>query len=167
MSPPEIISVWVVAERRQSGNPWQSEQWTVAAVQSGRPQTEPWTELTRGRGWTRYFLGCTEIQLFRTETENYLFNIEGAFPAIYVILRRGGANGVELLGATVDPGEIDAHSDAGDDLIEALPLPPDIAARMRAFIAAHHKEQPFLKRRRDRADLERLGRRPPLADRTP
>lgn len=167
MTGPETIGVWVVVECRAGNNPWQPEQWTVVAVQPGRPETAPWTELARGEGWRRYFLGCADIRLFRTETENYRFNLDGASPALYVILRRGGERGIELLDVTVDPGEIDSHSDAGDDLIEALPLPAPIAARIGDFIAAHHVERPFHKRRRDRAELESLARRPPHREKSP
>ncbi len=94
----------------------------------------------------------------------------GSRPAVYVILRRDPGGGGErpwaLHGATVDPGEIEAHADSGDDLIEAVPLPPAVAAWMRDFVARHHVERPLYKRRRDRADPEALApgrRRAPAA----
>jgi hypothetical protein len=45
-------------------------------------------------------------------------------------------------------------------LLESLPLPPGLRAVMEAFIAQHHVERAFHKRRRDRADPDALGRRP-------
>ncbi|WP_448192268.1 DUF3305 domain-containing protein [Azospirillum sp. sgz301742] len=157
----ESRSVGVVVERRQTGNIWQPERWSAVALLPGRPDVAPWTVLDEGEGWTRRYAGAAEVALFASETDNYKHNLDGPQPAIFVILRRDGSgeSGLRLLGVTVDPGEIDAHSDAGDDLIEALPLPPDLAAWMRDFVERYHVERPFHKRKRDRADPEALARR--------
>ena len=42
-------------------------------------------------------------------------------------------------------------------------MPEAIQQLVAAFVAEHHVEQPFIKRKRDRADPEALGRRTPLA----
>ena len=160
----ESRTVGVVVERRRTGNVWQPELWSAVAVLPGRPDVAPWTVLDAGEGWTRSYAGAAEVALFASETDNYKHNLDGPQPAIFVILRRDGEPGLRLLAVTVDPGEIDAHSDAGDDLIEALPLPPDLAAWMRDFVERHHVERPFHKRQRDRADPEALARRRHLED---
>lgn len=155
------MSLGVVVERRRPVSPWAEEHWRVVDVLLGRPDVEPWTLLGEGEGWRRYYAGAAHLELFRSETANYRDNLAGARPAVYVVLRRGdGPCGIALHLATVDPGEIEAHADAGDDLIEALPLPAPVAAWMRDFIDRHHVEKPFLKRRRDRADTEALAVRP-------
>lgn len=160
MDTTERMSVGVVVERRRIDHPWQPERWTAVAALPGAPPLPPWTVLEEGDGWTRYLAGTVEVELFRSETDNYKHNLEGPQPALYVVLRRTGeAPGLRLLGATVDTGEIDAHSDSGDDLIEALPLPAPVAAWIRDFVARHHVERPFHKRQRDRADPEALARR--------
>lgn len=151
--------VGIVVERRRMANPWQSHGWRVIAVLPGRPSTGPWTVLAKGEGWTRYFAGVVELELFRGETAAYKDNLESAQPSVYVVLRRADEEpGLRLLEATVDPWEVDAHADSGDDLIEAMPLPEDIAAWMRDFVAQHHVERAFYKRTRDRADPEALAR---------
>ncbi|WP_207459522.1 DUF3305 domain-containing protein [Azospirillum sp. SYSU D00513] len=164
MDPTERMSVGVLVERRRIDSLWQPERWQAVTVLPDALPLPPWTILEEGDGWTRYYAGAVELELFRTETDNYKHNLESTRPSVYVILRRGGEGpGVTLLEATVDPGEIDAHSDAGDDLIDALPLPAPIAAWMRDFLARHHVERPFHKRQRDRADTEALGRRVPVS----
>lgn len=155
----ETLDVWVVGERRAATSPWAGDGWAVVSVQPGAPEVAPGTVLAEGPGWSRLFLGCARITLYGRETANYKFNLEAARPAVFAILRRGGPLGVSLLAVSVDPGEIDSHADSGDDLIEALPLPDDIAAWVADFVARHHKEQPRYKRRRDRADPDALGRR--------
>ncbi len=156
----ERLSVWVTVDRCRTGNPWQAERWAPTGVMIGCPHVAPWTVLAEGPDRTRYFAGCADLTLFRSDTANYKYNLEAATPAIYVILRPGGTAGMTLLSVTVDPGEIDSHADSGSDLIEALPLPPVLADWMRAFVARHHQDKPRYKRRRDRADSEALARRP-------
>ena len=166
MSDAESMCVGIVLERCRLNDRWAAETWKLADVLPGRPVAEPWTLLAEGEGWQRYYAGAVELQLFRSETANYRDNLESARPAVYVILRRAGnACGIELHGATVDPGEIEAHSDAGDDLIEAFPLPASVALWMRDFVERHHVEKPFYKRQRDRVDPEALASRRVVARR--
>jgi hypothetical protein len=43
-------------------------------------------------------------------------------------------------------------------------MPESIREFLAAFVAEHHVEQPFFKRRRDRADPQALGRRGQIRD---
>ncbi|HYD29580.1 MAG TPA: DUF3305 domain-containing protein [Azospirillaceae bacterium] len=163
----ERMPVGVVVERRRLANPWQAQDWRVLAVLPGRPQVEPWTVVAEGEGWVRYFTGVVELELFAGETAAYKDNLESRQPSVYIVLRRGGGEpGVRLVEATVDPGEVDAHADSGDDLIEAVAMPAAVAGWMRDFVARHHVERAFYKRQRDRADPEALarGRRHPVGE---
>jgi hypothetical protein len=156
----ERMTVGIVLEHRRIDHPWQADRWRLVDVLPGQPVAEPWTVLAEGDGWRRCYAGAVELALFRGETASYRDNLASSRPAIYVVLRRTqDGPGIAVREATVDPGEIEAHSDAGDDLIEALPLPPPIAAWMEGFVARHHVERPFHKRRRDRADPEALAQR--------
>lgn len=156
----ERMPVGVVVERRQLDGPWASERWTVAAIEPAGEAPQPWTLLAEGEGWQRFHAGIACLELFRTDTASYRDNLEARHPALWVILRRGpGPLGIELHAATVDPAEIEAHSDAGDDIIETAPLPAAVALWMTAFVARHHVERSFWKRSRDRADPEALARR--------
>lgn len=161
MSRAEGMSVGIVLERRQLQSLWAAERWQVVDVLVGKPLAEPWTLLASGEGWERWYAGSVDLQLFAGETAGYLDNLTSARPAVYVILRRAdGPCGLVIHDATVDPGEAEVHSDAGDDLIEAVPLPPAVAAWMQDFVDRHHVEKPFYKRQRDSAHLEALAARP-------
>src|SRR6267378_483326 len=46
----------------------------------------------------------------------------------------------------------EALTDAGSSLVEAVPMPPDVAEIVARFIAEHHVERPFVKRRREPAE---------------
>lgn len=155
----ERMTLGVVVEHRRVDLPWATDRWTVVELLPGRPAAEPWTPLGEGLGWRRYYAGAVELELYRGETDNYRDNLANERPSVFVILRPEGDGRVSLHGATIDPGEIEAHSDAGDDLVEAVPLPPHVAAWMAEFVARHHVERPFYKRQRDRPDPEALALR--------
>jgi hypothetical protein len=70
-----------------------------------------------------------------------------------------------LLAVTADPSEGEAFSETGTDLVEVVPLPDNVRDALIDFVAEHHVEQPFFKRKRDRSDPEALARRDPLKDR--
>ncbi len=162
-SPPdraERRSVGVVVERRRVDNPWIEARWQPVMLVPADPTLPDWSVLAEGPDWTRHYAGTAEISLFPTEAENYKHNLDGGSPSAYVILRPGGpAPGIRLLAVTADPGEIDAHAEAGDDVIEALPLPIPLVLWMDGFVARHFVERPFHKRKRDRADPEALALR--------
>ncbi|TWA63767.1 uncharacterized protein DUF3305 [Azospirillum brasilense] len=160
----ERRGVGITVERQRIDNPWVDARWRVTGALPALPDRAPWTVLAEDGERTGYYAGAAEIVLHPGETENYVENLKGGHPMLYVILRRCAEEpGLRLLAVTVDPGEVDAHSDAGDDLIEAIPLPPDLAAWMSDFVVRHHTERPFYKRQRDRPDPEALARRAPVA----
>ncbi|WP_448207431.1 DUF3305 domain-containing protein [Azospirillum sp. sgz302134] len=160
----ERRSVGVVVERQRIDNPWVDARWRVVGLLPALPDRAPWTVLAESPDRTDYYAGTAEVALHPTEAENYKENLASARPSLYVILRRCAEEpGLRLHAVTADPGEVDAHSDAGDDLIEALPLPADLAAWMQDFVARHYIDRPFYKRQRDRADPEALATRRPVS----
>ncbi len=157
----EEMRVGVVVEREQLQGPWAGKRWRVVAIEPARGAPEPWTLLAEGEGWQRFHAGTLRLELFRSDTAAYRDNLAAPRPTLWVTLRPGsGPHGVELHGASVDPAEVEASSDAGDDLIEAAPLPQAVAVWMAAFVARHHVERAFWKRSRDRADPEALAHQP-------
>lgn len=156
------IPVGVLAERRPGVTKWAEEVWRVVEVLEAAPPVEPWTKLREEPGRTLFFAGTAEVALHPTDTANYKHNIEAQQPLVWVALRPAATGaGFTLQSVTVDPGEAHLHADAGNDLVEALPMPPGLLAATAEFVARHHVEREFYKRRRDRADPEALGRRGP------
>jgi hypothetical protein len=152
------IPVGVVVERRKTVNPWLDFAWRPVAVLSGVPSAEPWTQLGATGDTTTFFAGTATIELYRTETANYIDNLDAATPLLWVVLRATGAQPpYEVVAVTADPAEGEAFTEAGNDLIETVPMPDDIATALEAFVAEHHVERPFVKRQRDNDRSGRFG----------
>jgi hypothetical protein len=160
------IPVAVVAERRPATSIWADWVWRVVDVLDDAPVLPPWTELRQEAGRTLFLAGHAMVSMHPTDTDNYKYNLEGPDPRLWVVLRPAdGEPGMMLHLVTLDPGEAHLYADVGNDTLESLPLPGFLAGPARAFVATHHRERGFHKRRRDRADPEALARGEPGGDR--
>ena len=158
MPPSLSVPVAVLAERRPGVTVWQEHVWRALAVLEEAPDVAPWTRLRAEHGREVFFAGTAEVTLHRTDTPNYKDNLEAAEPSIWVLLRPHGAE-MLLQAVTVDPGEAEIFTEGPHGILDALPLPPRLAALLRDFVAAHHVERVFHKRKRDRqGDPDRRGR---------
>jgi Protein of unknown function (DUF3305) len=167
-SPLARILVGVVVERRKAANPWVDFIWRPVGVLAGEPEAAPWTVLSASEDRTSYYAGVAEIALYRTETGYYRDNLASETPSLWVALRPTGVEPpFEIVAVTADPAEGESFTQAGDDVVEAVPMPLAVREMIEAFVAEHHVERPFVKRQRDRADPEALARRAPIEkDRT-
>ena len=105
---------------------------------------------------TIYYAGAASIDLFSSDTSAYRDNLADGAPRIWVALRRqDGGSELELTKVTADPTEGEAMFESGCDVIGTVPMPPDIAAWIAAFVDQFHVERVFHKRKRDRAGTDR------------
>jgi hypothetical protein len=160
--PLATLAVGVVVERTKAASPWKDFHWRPTAVLAGQPATPPWTVLTDDGERTLFYAGTADIELYRTEAGNYRDNLATGTPMLWVVLREtSAAEPYQLYLVTADPAEGEATTEAGNDIVEPVPMPDAIRERVAAFVAEHHVDQEFVKRKRDRADPESLGRRSP------
>jgi hypothetical protein len=162
--PLATIPVGVVVERVRATSPWIDFLWRPIAVLAGEPATPPWTKLSEEDDRTTFYAGTARIDLYRSETANYRDNLATGTPLLWVVLRETGSDppyGVFLV--TADPAEGEAMTEAGNDIVESVPMPDPVFNAVAQFIAEHHVERMFIKRKRDRANPNTLGRRPPTA----
>ena len=167
-SPLQTIPVGVVVERSKSASPWIDFLWRPLSVLTGTPATAPWTKLSDDGERATFFAGTAPIELHRTEAANYRDNLMSGEPLLWVVLRPSEAEiPYSLLTVTADPAEGEAMTEAGNDLVETVPMPKAVQDAVADFIAEHLVERAFSKRKRDRVDPEALGRRPPRDDEQP
>lgn len=154
------IPVGVVVERRKARSIWVDFLWRPVSVFVGIPSAAPWTPLDTSAEKTLFYAGEAMIELHRTETANYRNNLASGAPALWVALRPvPSERPYEILAVTADPAEGEAFTEAGSNVVETVPMPPEVVEIVAQFIAAHHIERPFVKRRRQPAEplLARRG----------
>jgi len=153
------IPVGVLVERSKAQSPWADYTWRAIEVLPGEVTAAAWTPVGR-RGETNvFFAGSATLELYRTEAPNYRDNLATGAPSLWVVLRPTGVDPpYSLLTVTADPAEGEAATEAGGDLVEAVAMPRVIRQHLEAFVAEHDVGQSFVKRQRDRPDLEALAR---------
>ena len=157
------IPVGVVVERRKAQSPWIDFVWKPATVLAGLPDAAPWTVLTNDNDGTTFYAGAAEIELYRTETTNYRDNLASGAPLLWIALRPTGVEPpYDIVAVTADPAEGESLTESGNDLVDVVPMPEPVRVVIEAFVAEHHVERQFYKRKRDRADPEALARRGPM-----
>jgi hypothetical protein len=146
------IPVGVEVESRPSSNRWQSRIARVVGIRPGARHIPDWQVLAESDEAVRYYAGTAKLAVHSTDTKVYKDNVEARQPSLFVVLRKGASPvGWALHLVTVDPTEAHAHVDVGDDLVEALPMPPPMRDWLALFVAQHHVERKEWKRKRDPA----------------
>jgi hypothetical protein len=146
------LPVGVVVERRKAKSPWIDYVWRPITVLPGQPDTAPWTPLAVADVSATFYAGVAEIELYRSETTYYRDNLASDPPCLWVALRPTGVDPpFDILMVTANSAEGEALTEPGTDLVETVPMPEPIRAAVAAFVAEHHVEQVFFKRKRDRA----------------
>ena len=162
IAPAKTITVGVVVERSKGASPWTDYLWRPATAFGGAPSAPAWTKLSDDGERATFFVGTTDIELYRSEAGNYRENLVVEQPLLWVALRStAGDPPYMLVGATVDPAEGESWVALGADLVDSVLMPGAVEAAVADFVSEHFVEQPFHKRERDRADPEGMARRSP------
>jgi hypothetical protein len=106
-----------------------------------------WLELRREGEVVDCHAGTATLTLWRTDTEAYLVALNGRPPCVFVVMRPGRER-PELLTVTASAFEAQDYADSGEDIVERLEMPEGLEAWVREFVARHHVEEEFVKRRR-------------------
>ena len=116
------------------------------------PDAAPGAKLGASGDTELFYAGPATLELYPSETGFYRDNLIDGKPQIWVALRTVPESGeVELVQATADPTEGETLMEAGADIVASVPMPPDIAAWVAAFVEEFHVERVFHKRKRDKA----------------
>ena len=167
MSAEDSIPVGVVVERREIDNPWEDYTWAPVAIIPGAPPmktTDEWKELQHGDGWVHYHAGTLKLELLRDETDGYRTNLSNPQPYVYIVMTPGeeddAAEIVPFL-VTVSPHEAEGYTEDSEQIVEGVPMPPEMVTWVKEFIAKYHVEVAFKKRKRKPYDPRKSGFRGP------
>jgi hypothetical protein len=156
------IPVGIVVARSRGTSQWVDYLWRPVAALAGVPATEPWTKLSDDGAEATFYAGSAEVTLHSSDTGGYRDNLASGDPSLWVVLRPAESDPpYQLFLVTAEPSEGEAMTVGGNDIIEPVPMPEPVRAAIEAFVAEHHVERVFEKRKRDRANLNALARHAP------
>jgi hypothetical protein len=158
--PPDHFEVGVVVAKRRLNGPWATHSWLPQAVLPAAPETPPWTLLRSSEDEELFYAGACTVTLARSDTAHYRDNLTSGRPSLWVALRPIGGDEYEVSTVTADPYEGEGMAEGVGEIIEAVPMPAEVQAKVAAFFDAFHVERQFFKRKRDRADPNALAHRP-------
>lgn len=160
MAADAVMPVSIVVERRAVNSQWLDHVWRpigvlpVTANDHGRL-------LAEGEGWAQFHGGTLDIELFRGETEGYRNNLSQTSPMVYVVLRKNEeADGLEFAPflVTACPYEAMGYNEDNDEVVEGVPMPPEVMVWVQDFVTRHHVDRPFVKRKNKRREDDIRGR---------
>jgi hypothetical protein len=155
------LEVGVIVARRRLSNPWADHAWLPHAVLPVAPETPAWTRLRSDAAEEIYYAGPFELSLHPSETAHYRDNLVSGRPSLWVLLQPVGGDEYAIGAVTADPYEGEALTQGNGEVVEAVPMPPEVQGMVAAFVEAFHVERQFIKRKRDRADPHALARGTP------
>jgi hypothetical protein len=161
-APLVTLSVGVVVERSKGAGPWTDFLWRPVGVLTGVPDTPAWSKLSDDGARATFYAGAADIELYRTAAAYYRDNLTAETPLLWIALRATQSEPpYRLQAVSADPAEGEGWASVGDDIVESVAMPETVQAAVAAFVAEHHVEETFSKRKRDRADPEAMARRLP------
>ncbi|MFQ5766149.1 MAG: DUF3305 domain-containing protein [Rhodospirillales bacterium] len=163
MSARDTMPVGIVIERREIDSRWQQYTFLPVAVIPGAPAmevTDEWRMLRQGEDWIHYHAGTIELELHSTATAGYRKNLINEIPYVFIVLTPGEeADEPDLMPllATVCPDEAADYFEDSEQIVEGVPMPPELIAWVEDFVDKHHVEVEFKKRKRKPYDPRKEG----------
>lgn len=147
----------IVLRRAPGVTRWQRWVWSVAGVLPGAARAD-WQVLRSDADVTEYHAATVPLELHRTYAEAYRQGLSAQVPCLYVVMRETGDDKrpLEIVLLTASPFEAQDYADNGEDIVEKVTMPDGIVAWVRDFTRAHHQEEAFVKRRRDRQKIDQI-----------
>ncbi|MFK7745193.1 MAG: DUF3305 domain-containing protein [Roseobacter sp.] len=149
----------VVMRRTPGVTRWAKWSWKAVDVLPGAGDAS-WKELRSEGGITDFHAATRELWLYVSDTEAYAHELGTVEPSVYVVLREATAEDegdaeYTILHVTLSPYEAQDYCDSGEEIVEKVPMPGPVLAWVGDFVAAHHIEEPFIKRRRNKERTDR------------
>ncbi|MBW7057732.1 DUF3305 domain-containing protein [Paracoccus bogoriensis] len=146
--PQHVLRLGVLAIRRPPVTRWGKGELQPTAVLTPEPRTPANTLLISEDGVETWYLGGRDLILWSGDTGHHRDNLQSGRPSIWVALRGADPARARLVCLTADPYEGEGLASDLDLIVAAVPMPPAVQATVQHFVATHHVEIPFKKRKR-------------------
>ncbi|MDJ0629011.1 MAG: DUF3305 domain-containing protein [Rhodobacter sp.] len=152
----------IVLARRPGVTRWAKYSWKAVAVLPGAPPAA-WKPMREEDGAEEFHAATLDLELHRAEVEAYKVSLSMTPPAVFVVLRASNSvddpHDITVHAVTASAYEAQDYLDSGEEIVEAVPMSEGLVAWIRDFCDVHFRDEPFIKRRRDkkRVDLTEDG----------
>ena len=156
---PKIVTIpmGVVLRRRPGVTRWAKWSWSAIGV---LPQAGPggFRVLREDGDVTDFHAATVPLELHRADVESYRISLMMTPPSLFVVLDKGlnagNEHGVAVHAVTANADTAMNYQDSAEMIVEPVAMPETVMAYVREFCEAHRVETPFVKRRRDRIDID-------------
>ena len=153
----QAMRVGVVMRRSPGATRWAKWVWRASSVLPGAGDAD-WKVLRSEADVTEYHAATEDVWLYVSDTEAYVHELGARRPSVYVILREtdhvDAPAPIEVVRITVSPYEAQDYADSGEEIVEKIDMPAVLLAWVTDFVAEHHVEEPFVKRRRNKSRVD-------------
>ncbi len=153
----DTIPVGIIVRRTPGVTRWATWSWRVSALLPGAGPAD-WRELRREGDAVEFHAATMTLELFSSDTQGYVVSLASKTPCLYVVLSEDDSADAklpwkpELLTASAFEGQ--GYAESGEGLVERVPMPLPLISFVRDFVQAHHVEEEFAKRKRDRKRVD-------------
>ncbi|MFK7945843.1 MAG: DUF3305 domain-containing protein [Paracoccaceae bacterium] len=145
------LQIGVVIRKQPGVTRWARWIWRPVAVLPGAGPAV-WHEMRRDGEAVEYHAATVTMEVHRKETEGYRVALSNDPPSVYVILRPceepDAPHEMEVFRVTASAFEAQDYLDSGEEVVEPIPMPPELIAWLSAFVEMHHEDEVFKKRKR-------------------
>ncbi|GGE48609.1 hypothetical protein GCM10011517_15570 [Actibacterium pelagium] len=147
----------IVIRRSPGVTRWARWSWKATSVLPGAADAD-WREIRVEGDVTEFHAGTLPLEMHGADAEAYMHGLSAEVPCVYVVLRESDVadKPFEVLLVTASPYEAQDYADNGEDLVEKVPMPEGLVAWVRDFAMAHHEDEEFKKRRRDKKRIDKV-----------
>ncbi len=154
----QTIPVGVVVRKSPGVSRWVKWTWQATGILPGAGPAD-WKLLRHDGDVTEYHAATVSLDLYVSDTEAYVHELQARTPSVYVVLRpaeNGGEMPWRVALVTCSPYDAQDYCDSSEELVERIPMSEGMIAWVGSFIAQHHVEEPFVKRKRKNARVDRV-----------
>lgn len=159
--PRETHRLGVLVRRTPPANRWSAGSLTPSAVLMPEPPLPPRTRLSAEDGVEVWYMGAADLTLYSGDTEHHRDNLASERPAVWAAIQGADPATATLVALTADPYEGEGLASDVALTVEAVAMPEPLRQALAAFVAAHHVDIEFKKRKRQPVDPNAMQGRAP------
>ena len=149
---PEHFLVSVVLESRPSKSMWQDVYWSAVGVCGAGDTSEAdvgslEASIVNCGEAEQYIYSPLKLRLFRDECESYYHNLMSPEPGCFIVARENENGRPVPFLVSMSFDEVHAYQE-GDDLVYAVPIPPELYRWMEAYVIENYAPIKRKKRKR-------------------